>query len=365
MAVVALAALAATACSGLGHAVSFHRERRAKLIEWGWDQPNTAYLREHIREMEQAPFDGVVLGVVVRGDDGKTIDFTWKAFGRQSFTREQIEPVIADLRATRFRKFTDNFLRFNVTPGDVDWFDDAGWETIYANARLAAAIAREGRLKGLMFDAEQYGFPLFNYQKQTGRDAHSVEEYARQVRRRGRELMGAINGTFPAPTILLPVAHSFAYVHSRDRAKGDYGLLPAFCDGLIEAATPKTTFVDGLEMAYPTKERAQFEKLRRTVREARVFSAVPELYDRRMTVAFGLWMDHNWRGRKGWFPDEPSKNHFSPDELKRALREALTLSDGYVWLYSEQINWWTGKGLSPDYRRAVEKARKTTLNSER
>jgi hypothetical protein len=31
-----------------------------KLIEFGWDEPDTTYLRAHIAEMEKTPFDGTV-----------------------------------------------------------------------------------------------------------------------------------------------------------------------------------------------------------------------------------------------------------------------------------------------------------------
>jgi hypothetical protein len=329
-----------------------------KLIEWGWDQPNTAYLREHIREMEQAPFDGVVLAVEGREADGKRIDFTWQGFGKRAFAREQFEQAVADLKATEFRKFTDNFLRFNVTPGDVDWFDDEGWKSIFANSRLIAEIAREGRLAGLLFDLEQYNTRLFDYPKQPRRDERSFDAYAKQIRKRGAEVMRAINAGDPELTLLLPVATSNPFNYGRGRMdQVDYGLLPAFVDGLLEAATSATVFVDGLEMAYPVKERSRFGKLREIVRNAREASFVPELYDRRMTIGFGLWMDHNWRKREGWFPAEPAKNYFSPAELRAALRHALDLSDRYVWLYSEQINWWTGKGLTPEYVNAVREAK--------
>ena len=351
-------------CANLPGVRTLGGKAERKLLEWGWDQPNTAYLREHIREMEQAPFDGVVLGVVGRDADGKPIDFTWKAFGRTAFKREQIAQAITDLRATRFRKFNDNFLRFNVTPGDVDWFDDNGWATICENARLEATIAREGRLKGFMFDTEQYNTPLFDYRKQARRAEHAFDAYAAQARKRGAELARAVNAAYRDLTILLPLAHSYAFAQRRQSlADADYGLLPAFLDGMLEAATPKTVFIDALEMAYPKKQRAEFEKLRETVRKARAVSAVPEIYDRRIKIGFGLWMDHDWRGRKGWFPNEPAKNHFAPDGLRRALHDALELSDRYVWLYSEQVNWWESKGLSPDYIRAVREAKKS--NDER
>jgi hypothetical protein len=31
-----------------------------KLIEWGWDEPDTKFMRENIEKMEQYPFDGLV-----------------------------------------------------------------------------------------------------------------------------------------------------------------------------------------------------------------------------------------------------------------------------------------------------------------
>ena len=31
-----------------------------KLIEFGWDEPDTAFMREHAAEMERSPFDGCV-----------------------------------------------------------------------------------------------------------------------------------------------------------------------------------------------------------------------------------------------------------------------------------------------------------------
>ena len=34
-----------------------------KLISYGMDWPNTAYVRQHVREMEKHPFDGIVIGV--------------------------------------------------------------------------------------------------------------------------------------------------------------------------------------------------------------------------------------------------------------------------------------------------------------
>ena len=34
-----------------------------KLIEWGWDEPDTKFMRQNVEKMEQFPFDGVILHV--------------------------------------------------------------------------------------------------------------------------------------------------------------------------------------------------------------------------------------------------------------------------------------------------------------
>jgi hypothetical protein len=93
-----------------------------------------------------------------------------------------LRAAIDDLKATHFKKFTSNFLRFNTAPGDVDWFDDFG--PIISNARLAAKIAREGKAAGVLFDIEHYNFPLFDYRKQRDAGSKSWEQYATQARQR-------------------------------------------------------------------------------------------------------------------------------------------------------------------------------------
>ena len=41
-----------------------------RLIEFGWDEPDTAFLRGHLAELERTPFDGCVFHVMARGRRG-------------------------------------------------------------------------------------------------------------------------------------------------------------------------------------------------------------------------------------------------------------------------------------------------------
>ena len=123
-----------------------------KLIESGYDEPDTRFIREHVEEMEQSPFDGLLFHVVSdRGDS-----LTWHIWSHQRFERSDFDGAVADLDSTRFRRFTEMFLRVSSSPGDVSWFDDEGWATIAHNFAVAAAIARDGHVRGLFFDSEQY-----------------------------------------------------------------------------------------------------------------------------------------------------------------------------------------------------------------
>ena len=57
-----------------------------KLIEFGWDEPDSAFLRQHIAEMERMPFDGCVFHVNYLKPDGNRGKFTWECWGRRAFT---------------------------------------------------------------------------------------------------------------------------------------------------------------------------------------------------------------------------------------------------------------------------------------
>ena len=92
-----------------------------KFIELGWDIPSTSRLRELWREMEQTtPFDGVMFKVEARNDQGQALS-SEGVWDRRPWKRAWLEPARTDLKACQFARFTANFLRFNATPGNLDW----------------------------------------------------------------------------------------------------------------------------------------------------------------------------------------------------------------------------------------------------
>jgi hypothetical protein len=316
---------------------------RKKLLQWGWDEPDTASLRNHLPEMERSPFDGCVFGVR-HGPRGAGGSFSWQFWGRRRFTRDDLADAFSDLRALRPRRFQELFLRVNVTPGDVGWFED--FSPIVANARLAAELARAGRARGLLLDVEQYRGPLFEFRAQPLASAYGWDAYAAQARLRGREVMTAFQGGYPGLTVFLTFGHSLPWVMS-DRGKkplseAPYGLLAPFLDGLLEAASGHTRVVDGFELSYGYREPALFAEARQLVRgSVPPIVGAPEAYRRRLRLAFGLWLDYDWR-RLGWSATSLEGNYFSPARFRAVLQAARRQSDEYVWLYGETPRWWGG-----------------------
>jgi len=340
-----------------------------KAIEFGWDIATPQYLRDHLAEMERTAFDGTILTTKCQ-HAGKEVTFEWAAWGSDKFAWEELAPSLAALREVKPTTLKHNFVRFNTTPGDVDWFDD--FEAILHNCRLVARYAKAGGLEGICFDIEQYNSPLFDYRKQKYREqsptrhsrfgdgAKSFEDYAFQARKRGRQVMQAFADEFPDVVILLMFGHSLPYVQAREYdklAQADYGLLAPFLDGMLIRCPDSARIVDGYELSYPYKTRQQFEEGRRVIKElAPTISVFPQRVREKEECGFGIWMDYN-SGRQGWHPEDFSQNHFSPQEFQQALAAALAVCDEYVWVYTERLNWWTQDKLPKEYLDALRRAK--------
>ena len=326
-----------------------------KLIEFGWDEPDVAFLKRHLAEMEKTPFDGTVFHLPG--------EYLWNCWGKKKLSEAEVAGAIEDLRRLPLKRFTHNFLRFNVTPGDVDWFDD--FAPVIANARLAAKAAKAGRAAGILFDIEQYTGQPFNYSKQRDGKTKNWDAYAAQARLRGREVMGAFQQEFSNVVILTTWSHSLPHL----QAKGDsaklpqtgYGLLKPFLDGMFDAASGGTKIVDGYESSYGYRNAEQFDAVRKRMKET-VLSWLPERdrYLRHSSQGFGIWLDNDWR-KKGWSEIEVAKNYFTPEQFEASVKSALATSDEYVWIYTEKPRWWTepaGKpaALPAAYDRALRRA---------
>lgn len=341
-----------------------------KLIEFGWDEPDTAFMRKHVAEMESLPFDGCVFHINYLKNGVANGPFGSEDWGKRSFSETELQSAIDDLKATPFHRFTENFLRFNVLPGDVDWFDDFG--PVVHNADLAAKIAREGHCRGILFDPEQYATPLFNYPKQRDAKTKSFAEYSAQAHRRGHELMEAFQKGYPGLTVIYTWGITLSYLQTGGNVSklpnSGYGLLPAFINGMVEAAAADVSLVDGYEGAYGFRDANRFDAARKIFTTLSLpFIDHPDDFRRHFSLGFGIWLDNQWR-KKGWDAADPAKNYFSPEQFRQSVRLALRHSDRYVWIYTEKPKWWSEEGkpldLSQPYVQALRDARSDEARAE-
>jgi hypothetical protein len=352
-----------------------------KMLEWGIDCPDTVWVRDNIANMEQAPFDGAVF--YVTSDPCRTAgqpgDFSWQCFGTKQFTQAELQANIDALAATTFTKFTDNFIRVNVTPGNVDWFDDTNMNKIIANMGLAAKIAKDGHIKGIMFDTEYYQGRLWDYQSQTLKATKTYAQYAAKVRERGVAIMNAFQANYPGITVIFPDGYTgpwrdcypFPYTpgpghyaaFSNDPNKLAWvalGLSAPFMDGMLSAATGSTTLIDGCEGTYTTSDFTTPQNWRQgftTDVLPLVGSDVRTKYSQVFKQALATWMDANHHIPGGWSSLDFTNNFWQPDELETVIRAGLTTSDTYHWLYTESMYWW-GPSVHPPkaYWNAVARA---------
>src|SRR5262245_5693974 len=75
-----------------------------KLIEFGWDEPDVAFLKRHLAEMEKTPFDGTVFHLPG--------EYLWNCWGKKKLNEADVAVAIEDLRKLPLKRFTHNFLRF-------------------------------------------------------------------------------------------------------------------------------------------------------------------------------------------------------------------------------------------------------------
>ncbi|MBI3923815.1 MAG: hypothetical protein HY318_20505, partial [Armatimonadetes bacterium] len=325
--------------------------------------PDTKMFHDRIKEMETAlPVEGILLSAnpVI---DGKYVYFPDAWFGAQAFRLEDFRQQIEDLRTTRTTRFTDNYLRLDVNPGDVSWFDDAGWKAILNNANVAATVTREGKLKGIFLDTEQYNQETlpFDCATQNRKEKRSLKELSGKVFQRGQQLGNAFAKSHPGMKLLLTYATSFVAYDVGVGVKGQLpltasqmSLLPAFVDGLL--AADRLTVVDAYERAYPFKTHAQFKAGRDEIKQrGKALSRDPKRYAR-LHAGFGVWLAQTEQAdtfeRSGFWG-----NHFTPDELEHSLSYALDQSDGTIWLYMGGLSVFGNDTLPVEYREAIFRAK--------
>ncbi len=333
---------------------------RKKLIESGWDAPDSHRFSNFLPEIDGRPFDGAVLEIAGTDLKQRAVAMTW-AFSSVPWQLEWFRSPVSRLQFCKPRNVTDNFLMLTANPGDIDWFDDAGWSQIVQHWRIAARVARESGMKGILFDPEPYVPPhaQFTYAAQNGHERHTFGEYCAQVRLRGRQIMEAIAAENPQCVVFCYFLNSVAgqAAGQPDAARvletHSYGLLPAFLDGWLDVIPPGITLVDGCEIAYGFRTPAEYYEAASAIRvdcQSLVSPANRAKYRAQVQVSFGVYLDAY--SEPPGFPayiGGRGDGITRPGRMFENLYAAIRVADEYVWIRGEKHRWW------PTPNRQVEK----------
>ncbi|MCX6578200.1 MAG: hypothetical protein NTV82_17655 [Candidatus Aminicenantes bacterium] len=330
-----------------------------KIISGGADNRTADYVRQNIESMERVPFDGICINVYTK-KNGKVEPYNLRVMDPNPLAFEDFADSIADLKATKFKRFKDNFLWVWIAaaPGAVsmDFFDD--YAVVINNWRTAARIAKEGGYRGFFVDTEQYDtqWGPFAWTRVKYSDTKTQADYAAQAKKRGAEVMRAINEVYPDIHMLWFFGYS---ANGPGRSHfGAYAFVPDFIDGMLSEAKPEARIIDGYEQSYGYKTKAFFVEARDLMKnKMKATSSVKDKFEKNHEAGFGLWLDGHG-SVLGWNPADFLKNYFTPEEFEYSLCQALNYTDQYVWVWFERGSFWTGSNVPWPYFRALTEARK-------
>jgi hypothetical protein len=341
-----------------------------KLIEYGWDAPPPNFFRRHIKEMEQHPFDGVIIKL----NAGKEV-FKKTAYPDAAFSQDR-----RDLAATKSSHLTDNFVvMWSGMDAGWDWFNNADWAAAEKNIQNFAKTAKAGHFRGIAFDSEPYTSSPWQYRQQPQQQRKTFPQYQQQVRKRGAQFMRTLQATQPGTQVLAFGLLSWMkdlWATPTDAAKlqqqlvtHDYGLWPAFINGMLDATQPGAVIIDGHEWAYYFYRTAWFDATRDLIfNKARLFVDPNNYrkYDKQVKLGQAVYSDLVL----DIFPNQlkdprtgKTAQHFlSPADrlklLEHNIYHSLRTANRYTWMYSESADWWqhrSPKGAEAVIRRAKAK----------
>lgn len=343
-----------------------------KLFYYGWSSRDTIYTRQHWQEVLDSPFDAIGVSIALDrtkptvGDGATGNMLGWHSWGSVAYPVTQFREAIEDLKVVNRSQEREIFPA--VCPATweqgkgFNWFDDARWQIILGNWKTLLTIAKEGGCKGLLLDFEHYDYKpeLFRYVQQRDEVLNKpFDEYRAQVRQRGRSMGEAMAQIYPDMTLLMLYAWGMCQYDANNfrgkpREETRYSLLPDFLDGLLEGSSPQNKIVDLWEFAYGYTDRAQFLDGYHTVKnKALSWTTLPDRYRAQVQCGFGIFLDNAGR----WSVEDFSKNYFSPAKLTQSLQTAMELSDGYVWMYSQNPGFFPPKDLPDEYLQAIRAAK--------
>ncbi len=355
-----------------------------KLVEFSWASPTTLEYNNNTGLYDSGPFDGI------------SVKLSKEAGGGNIFMVENWAAVTEEMKDKEFELVKSigekSVLKHNFLvlygASQMDWFSDQHWKNAEAYIRFAANLAKVGNFKGILWDPEPYkpGKNPWKMSEQPNKEGRSYYDYYLQVRKRGAQFIQAIQDEFPDAVILSlrefsdyqtasPFSQAIIPVQDLRQAKTSleeawWALHLPFTIGILDAIEEEVTLIDANEEAYYYTSAIEFYKVRNDVfndTRALLPAAMHKKFKANYCLGHAVSTDYiagNWAGLLSAFPYRLTGQGTMLSSAEKALwfehnmYYALQTSDEYVWLYSEDLNWWTGEKVPEGFLEALESARK-------
>ena len=317
-----------------------------KIIATGWDtlrvQPEE--ILANADKFADSGIDGINITFSTRSGTGKQIKCS-EIFNGVAFAYEDVKkyvPVFQKIAASPGLK--ESLLTVWWTPREgqrLRWNDNEGWNRIANNMGVMAKLAKEGGLKGLFLDWEDYS----KVGQFTRRDEDPpMDETIKLARRRGQEIGNAVFKEFPDIVFFsywwLCCESHIAVLQADERAYAlKRSVWVSFVDGLFDVMPDGVKMIDGREHYHLESFRRDFYRQGAIIQSACPAMLSPEnraKYRRAIRVSYGHYLDMytNDKSAGHWYygPEGGSRlEHF-----RRNLEQSLLATSEYVWLYGEK-----------------------------
>ena len=350
-----------------------HQPGEKTFVHFGWSSPSARFVRENPDVMATLPFDGVAFHLGT-GRWHEAISYpgiydqTLLAFADRPWTAGEVG--LDELGDIAWPGMADSYIvQMGQSFEVLDWFDDALWDVIAANAALVSQAVAESGARGILFDPEYYDFADYSpwrYFPWAFPD-HSFEEVEAQARLRGAEYVQALQSARPEMEVL--ALWWMSVVHAQVEANGGiegsgYELMRGFLNGMLDAAQPGLTLIDGNEGTYYIDESwlvsNNYDYVRYTA--TGLLDAVhrPTWQERHQT-AYAVYADYPLGLDPAYDWGHPAD--FQLDWFEHNLYHALLTTDAVVWMYDEEINWYDepergwAEYVPPGTRERIQSAR--------
>ena len=304
---------------------------------------------------EHAPYlDGVAIslnkvpltdrsGAVVTGGVSTIMSAT------ERWTRDAVKEHIPVLREiVKKPHLSECFLLFWMTPKyydtRLDWADDEAWANFAENMASVAWLAKEGGMKGLMLDPEEYA--VAHQYRHTSKDP-PFPETVKLARQRGREVFSRVFREYPDMTLFTlwffgcyrGYVGDMKLTNPVNSAEDRGDLLHHFYNGMLDVLPPGARVVDGCEHYSLSATRYQYLYNANSISTGLLPFVAPENVDKyrsQMLVSNTFFLDmyaQEANPKSHWYHGPVNGSRL--EHLRLNFQQSLLTATEYVWVYAE------------------------------